>query len=114
MPEKDQNVLKYNHGEKSIEIPLIIYADTMSLLEKKDACNSNLEKSSTTKINKHAVSRYSLFTHFSFDATKNSNNKLWKKAIIPLANEENKSYCKQKVCYICKKEIRIDDNKKEP
>ena len=34
-------------------------------------CHNNLEKSSTTKINKRTPSDYSLFTHCSFDATKN-------------------------------------------
>ena len=33
--------------------------------------HSNPEKSSTTKINKHTASGYSLFTHCSFDTTKN-------------------------------------------
>ena len=47
-----------------------------------------------------------------FKKASGKNNNLWKKALIPLVNEENKSYCKQKVCYICKKEISIDDNKK--
>ena len=30
----------------------------------------------------------------------------------PLTHEENKSYKKQKACYICKKEFSTDDNKK--
>ena len=34
-------------------------------------CHNNPKKSSTTKINKHAPSRYSLFMHCSFDTTKN-------------------------------------------
>ena len=34
-------------------------------------CHNNPEKLSTTKINKHAVSRYLLFTNCSFDTTKN-------------------------------------------
>ena len=71
MPEEDQNVLKHNHGEKPIKIPLIMYAHTVSLLEKKDACNSIPKKSSTTKINQHTASGYSLFMHSSLDATKN-------------------------------------------
>ena len=35
-----------------------------------------------------------------------------KKEMIPLTNEENESYKKQKVCYICKKELSAydDDN----
>ena len=31
--------------------------------------------------------------------------------MILLTNEENKSYRKQKVCYICKEEFSIDDDK---
>ena len=34
-------------------------------------CYNNLKESSTTKINKHIASGYSLFTHCSFDKTKN-------------------------------------------
>ena len=33
-----------------------------------------------------------------------------KKEMIPLTNDEKKFYEKQKVCYICKKEIYIDKN----
>ena len=36
-----------------------------------NACHINPEKSSTTKINKHTPSGCSLFTHCSFDTTKN-------------------------------------------
>ena len=71
MPEEDNKVLKYNHGEKSIKVPFTIYADLESLLEKINTYHNNPEKSSTTKINKHTPSGYSLFTHCSFDATKN-------------------------------------------
>ena len=35
-----------------------------------------------------------------------------KKEIIPLTDEENKSYEKQKVCYMCKKGFSSKDNKK--
>ena len=33
--------------------------------------------------------------------------------MIPLTDEENKSYKKQKVCYICKKEFSTDDDNKK-
>ena len=36
-----------------------------------NTCHNNPEKSSTTKINKHTPSGYSMFTHCSFDRTKN-------------------------------------------
>ena len=35
-----------------------------------------------------------------------------KKEIIPLTDEENESYEKQKVCYICNKEFNTDENDK--
>ena len=38
---KDNNILKYNHGEKSMKVPLIIYADTEFLLEKISTCHNN-------------------------------------------------------------------------
>ena len=41
------------------------------LLEKIITCYNNIEKSSTTEINKHTPSGYSLFIHCSFDKTKN-------------------------------------------
>ena len=123
MPKEDNKVLKYNHGEKSMKIPFIIYADLESLLEKINTCHNNSKKSSTSKINKHTASGCSLFTNCSFDVTK---NKLYycrgndcmknfltdlrehatkiinyeKKELIPLINEEIKLHRKQKVCYI--------------
>ena len=71
MPEKYNKILKYNQGERSIKSPHIIYANLYCLLEKTNTCHNNPEKSSTTKINKHAPSGYSLFTPCSFDTTKN-------------------------------------------
>ena len=54
-------ILKYNQGEKSMKVPFIIYAALERLLEKMNTCYNNPEKSSTTKINKHTPSGYSLF-----------------------------------------------------
>ena len=71
MPNKDNKIIKYNQGEMSIRSPFIIYADLECLLEKINTCCNNPEKSSTTEINKHMPSGYSLFTHCSFDKTKN-------------------------------------------
>ena len=44
MPEKDNKILKYNHGEKSMKVPFIIYADLESLLKKINTCYNNREK----------------------------------------------------------------------
>ena len=120
-----------------MKVPFIIYAELESLLEKMSTCHSPPEKSSTIKINEHTPSGCSLFTHCSFDLTKNKldcyrgktcmerfskdvkqhTTKIIiyekKNAMIPLIDEENKSYKQQKICYICKKGFSTDnDNKK--
>ena len=66
MPKEDNKILKYNHREKSMRTPFIIYVDLESLLVKIDAGHNNPENSSITKINNRRVSSYSLFTHCSF------------------------------------------------
>ena len=71
MPTKDNNTIKYNQGEKSIKLPFVVYAELECLLEKISTCQNNSNESSTTEINKHTPSGYSLFTHCSFDKTKN-------------------------------------------
>ena len=71
MSEEYNKILKYNEGEKSMKSPFIVYAGLECLFEKTNTCHNNPEKSSTTKINKHTSSGYSLFTHCSFDTTKN-------------------------------------------
>ena len=134
MPTKDNDIIKYNHGEKSMKVPSIIYADLECLLEKMSTCINNPNESSTTKINKHTPSGYSIFTSCSFDE---SRNKLIyyrgkdcmkkfckdlkehatriinyeKKKIIPLTKEEKINYNDQKVCCICKKEFEKSDKK---
>ena len=71
MYNKDNNTLKYNHGEKSMKVAFIIYSDMNSLLDKISTCHNNPKESSTTKINKHTPFGYSLFTYCSFDVTRN-------------------------------------------
>ena len=135
MPKEDNKILKYNQGEKYMKVPFIIYADLESLLEKMSTCD-NPEKSSTTKINKHTPSGYSLFTHCSFDSTKNKLDSYRgkncmknfcldlrehatkiinyeKKEMIPLTKEEKKMHRRQKRCYICKKKCSTDNNNEE-
>ena len=133
IPKEDNKILKYNHGEKSMKAPFVIYADLECLLEKMSTCHNNPEKSSTTKINKHTPSGYSLFTCCSLDTTENKLDyyqgkkciknfclnlrehltkiiNYEKKEIIPLTKKEEKRHNKQKFCHICKKKFSNDDN----
>ena len=127
MPTKDNNVI-------SIKLPYVVYADLECLLEKMSTCYNNPEESSTTKINKHTPSGYSIFTHCSFDKSKSKLNyyrgedcmtkfckdfrehatkmiNYEKKDVIPLTKKEEENYNNQKVCYICKKEFDKSDKK---
>ena len=54
-----------------MKVRFIIYADVESLLEKISTCLNYPHESSTTRIEKHTPSGYPLFTHCSFDNTKN-------------------------------------------
>ena len=67
MPKEDNKVLKHNQGEKSMKVAYTTCAD----LEYLSTCYNNPKKSSTTKINKHAASGYSLLTYCSSNTRKN-------------------------------------------
>ena len=130
MPSPNNNIIKHNQGEKSLELPFIIYADLECLLKKIDTCQNNPDLSSTAKINQHIPSGYSIYTNCSFDK---SNNKLSyyrgedcmkrfckdlkdhatkiidfkKKTMIPLTKEEEDNYKKENICHICKKILKM-------
>ena len=131
MRSSNNNLIKYNQGDKSLKLPFIIYADLECILKKIDTCQNNPSLSSTTKINQHIPSGYSIYTSCSFDM---SNNKLSyyrgedcmrrfckdlkdhaikitdckKKDMIPLTKEEEDNYNKENICHICKKEFNND------
>ena len=71
MPNEDNKLLKYNHGEKSLQVPFIMYADLECLVEKIDTCQNNNNNFYTEKKAKHTHSGYSLVTCCSFDESKN-------------------------------------------
>ena len=71
IPNEDNRILGYNHGEKSLKAPFMIYADLESLLEKIHSSQNNPKKSYTEKKAKYTPSGYSWITCCSFDASKN-------------------------------------------
>ena len=50
MPKEGDKILKYNHEEKSMKVPFIIYVDLESLLGKMSNCCNNPKKLAATKI----------------------------------------------------------------
>ena len=47
MPTEDNNTLKYNHGEKSLKAPWVIYTDFECLQIKQQSCQNSSEESYT-------------------------------------------------------------------
>ena len=111
----------------------MILADLECILLKISSCKNNSEKSYTQRKAKHELSGCSWVTCCSFDSSKNERSyyrgKDWmemfsknlknhaakifnykKKEMIPLTDDEKKSYAKQKVCYIRKKEFCTNKN----
>ena len=56
MPDKDNNILKYDSGEKYMRVPFIMYSDLECLLENISTCRNDSNKSSTIKLNEHIPS----------------------------------------------------------
>ena len=136
MLDKDNDILKYNSGEKYIRVPYILYVDMALLLKNISSCHNDPNKSSTFKINEHTPSGYSFLTHCSFDNTKNrfsyyrgqdcikmlckdlkeyAKRVIYckkKKKMIFSTDKEIESYENEKFYYICKKRFTNDNEKK--
>ena len=131
MPSNDNNLINYKKGEKSLKLPFIIYADLECLLEKISTCYNNPDLSSTTKINQHVPSGYSIFTNCSFDKSYNNLSHsrgedcmkrfckdlkdhakrivdFKRKFITILTKDEEDSYDKKNTCHICMKDLDSD------
>ena len=128
MPSEDTKILEFNEYQKSYKVPFIIYADLECIIEKIDGCKNNPENLSTSKVNEHIPSGFSMSTISSFrsieykhdvcrgkdcikkfceslreHAMKIMNFK--KKKVKLLTKEQQESYENAKICYICKEKI---------
>ena len=134
MPKWVEKILKYNPGEKSLKVPFAIYLDLECLLKKEQSRENNeIEKSYTEKKKaKHELSGRAMFIRCSFDEKENKRDyyrgkycieKLCRrlkeramkiinyeeKEMIPLTDEESKSYTEQEEAYhICEEKFCMD------
>ena len=58
MPDKDNNILKFNNFHKQQPVPFVIYADFEAITEKISGCQPNNNKSYTEAYQKHADCGY--------------------------------------------------------
>ena len=112
VPTKNNNIIKYNHGEKSMKLPFVIYADLECLLEKMSTCINDPNESSTAEINKHTPSGYSIFTHCSFDESKNKLNYYRKDDCVKKFSKDLREHVTKIINYEKKKMIPLTTRKK--
>ena len=58
MPDKDNNILKFNNFHKEQQVPFVIYADFEAITEKISGCQPNNDKSYTEAYQKHTDCGY--------------------------------------------------------
>ena len=58
MPDKDNNILKFNNFHKQQAVPFVIHADFEAIIEKISGCQPNNDKSYTEAYQKHADCGY--------------------------------------------------------
>ena len=68
MPAKLNKILKYNHGEKYLKKPFVIYVDLECLLLKQQSCQNNPNESYTERKAIHEPCGYLLDLVCSFDS----------------------------------------------
>ena len=128
MPTQFNKTLKYNHGEKSLKTPFVIYADLECLLIKQQSCQNNPNESYTERKAIHEPCCYALILVSSFDSKQNKRRfyigmdcikrfctdlkelrtkiiNYEQKEMIPLTDNENRFYEEQEKYYICQKEF---------
>ena len=66
MPFEDTKILEFNQYQEPDKAPFIVYADLEWIIKKTDGCKHNPEISSTTKVNEHIPSSFSMSTISSF------------------------------------------------
>ena len=114
MPEEDNKILKYNQGEKSMKVPLIIYADLERLLEKMSTCLEHCSFDEERNKLSHYRGEDSMKKFCKVlreHVTKIINYE--KKEMISLTRDEWEFHNKQKIYYICKKGFNTYDSNKE-
>ena len=123
MPSEDSKILKFNQYQKSDKALFIIYANFECIIEKIDGSKNNPENSSTTKVNEHIPSGFSMSTISSFRSIENKHDvyrgkdciKMFceflrvhamkiinfkKKKMKLLTKEQHELYKNGKICYL--------------
>ena len=74
MPSVDTKLVEFNQYQKADKGPFIIYAGFECIIKKIDECKNNPENSSTTKVNEHIPSGFSMSTISSIRSIENNHD----------------------------------------
>ena len=138
MPDKNNNILKYNNFHKQQPVPFVIYADFEAITEKISGCQPNNNKSYTEAYQKHTDCGYGYklvccyddkyskptktyrgekavykFMEAMLDEVKYCKTVIKKEFNKPLrmTKEDEKEFQKAKECHICNKKYINEDIK---
>ena len=109
MPKEYEKALKYNHGEKSLKAPFVIYFDNEVFLLKINSCFFDSTKNKNGYFRgEDCIKRLcEKFIELALEIINYEENEM-----IPLIDEDIKFYEEQKNCHICKERICDDENDK--
>ena len=139
MPNKDNNILKFNNFHKQLPVPFVIYADFEAITEKISGCQPNNDKSYTEAYQKHTDCGYGYKVVCYYDdkysklATtyrgakavykfiedmleevkycKKIMNKEFNKPLRTVTKEDEEKFQKANECHICNKKYTNEDIK---
>ena len=118
MPDKDNNILKYNGFHKQQPVPFVIYADFEAITEKISSCQPNNNKSYTEAYQKHTDCGYGYKVVCCYDDKYSKPTKTYRgeKAVYKFmeAMLEEVKYCKKVMKKEFNKPLRMtkDDEEK--
>ena len=115
MPDKDNNILKFNNFHKQQAVPFVIYADFEAITEKISGCKPNDDKSYTEAYQKHRDCGYGYKVVCCFDDKYTKQVQIYRgeKAVYKFmeAMLEEVKYCKKtmKTCFNKPLKMTSDD-----
>ena len=138
MPDKSNNILKFNNFQKQQPVPFVIYADFEAIIEKIYGCQSNDNKSYTEAYQKHTDCGFGYKVVCCYDDKYSKDVRLFKgeKAVykfmenmlkevkycknimkkefnkpLQMTKKDEKEFQKADECYICNKKYTDEDIK---
>ena len=114
MPDKDNNILKFNNFHKQQAVPFVIYADFEAIIEKISGCKPNNDKSYTEAYQKHTDCGYGYKVVCFYDDKYTKPVQIYKgeEAVYKFMEKmlEEVKYCKKTMRKCFKKPLKMTKN----